>query len=1665
MRCIRAALFFAVAVQAAWGASLRWDSTSSTAWDLATSGNWYDTVSLTGGQLFHDGDAVAFDDTAGVTNLVEIAGAVAPASITVTTDTNSFTLAGSGKIAGLTGIVKTGTNVLTLAATGGNDFTGPVLVSGGVVRVGALGAFGATTGITVSAGGQVELNGVQQAVQKSFTVSGAGPDGLGAIVNSGVAVYGNSAVTFLTLADDATLGAVGPGTTDAGRWDIGIGGGLLQANGHTLTKVGAGAIVFRCPSDNLTNLVVLEGFAVCEDADASLGSNVSVAAGARVGAYNGRTVPTRVQLNGGTLSAWGGAASRWTGPIEMTADSFVDTEPRVGAYGAADIFVDGSVSGPAGLTKRGGQTLFLNGSNSYSGATVIENGGGRIVVSNATGRSLLGAVAIGHGVNNAGTARLDVLTSDVIDPLSDVSFNGEFGDWAYLVLFGTRQTVASLFGMTGAGVIENVESEGGFDTDCTLVVASDYDSQYNGYLRDKSSGSSLGRVVLVKEGPAELTLGSGFISTYSGGLTVSNGTVNLKSRYAAGTAPIVLAGGNLALDGIGLQEGEFGGGAINTDSPNSLRTTQLTTPRANTALDFNGNTTWAYTGYIVNTDTVSRTFTFAENVDDVTWLKIDDKVVLNDGGWNSPTIGNIILTPGLHRFDLRVWNGGGPGGPNASGWWSNTGLGVGWDLQGRGQAVMTNYEAIADSGNGALLQTDVVVTNPVVLKASASLRVSSAVGPTNSITGEISEDGGSRSITKIGAGALALNGVTTYTGPTTVEAGTLLVNGSLATESVVTVKSGAILGGRGSAGAVSVQTLGGIIGGSGGGPEETLTLSSLALGAGASSTTTVYITQGLTTNIVVVSGAGGFSVSGTIVIHVAGSGFGPATYDLIRYSGSLGGSISNFRLGSVPVELAGVSLQDSGSAIQLVVTSAGTPVWVGQPADSWDLAGTTNWRTSVTATPTSFDNGEPVIFDDTASNFTVNLAAQVGPSSLLVNVETNDYLFSGSGGITGAISFVKTGAGGVTISSTNSFTGPMVISGGTVRVASILDGGAPSPLGASSSAAENLYINGPTATLEYTGPSASINRMFTVGPSGGVINVATTGSLLTINGTGWNINGTLRKRGPGELHLVNYYFSYANAGTDIVVEEGKVSFDNDYWWHYPWEGATRGWMRIVVTGGSTLALPYNASFGFLVYPNNSSLEQIVVEEDSICTLGSNGAVYDGSYGSDGRYLVRGGTINGGGQMYSMYGFKVSSAASAVSGYIGVGWSTYFDGQTYSLDVADGAADPDLVMDGGISGNGATFHRTGDGRWLMRNTINSGAINLMGGITQIGDATREGSLGGAGTVSNAGILAFGQSVTATVLKAIAGPGTFVQLGTGTTVLAAANLYDGPTYVSNGTLLVNGSLSTGFVYVASGGTLGGTGTVAGSVVCSGSLAPGASVGAFIIGGTLEMIPGASLRLELGGSAQGTEYDYILAIGDVTLGGNLDVGFINGFEASVTPGEEFVVLESLAPIGGVFDNVAPGGTLTVAGQSFKVYYGADPGPYSPNQVTLVAVTADADSDGDGLTDGEEAGYGTDPGLFDSDGDGMGDGDEVVAGSNPLNADSIGYRIIQEKKVGGAVVILWSSVTNRSYVVLSSTNLVGPQTWTPAATVPTGGATTGYTNAAPGAAGLYQIRGQVAP
>jgi fibronectin-binding autotransporter adhesin len=94
------------------------------------------------------------------------------------------------------------------------------------------------------------------------------------------------------------------------------------------------------------------------------------------------------------------------------------------------------------------------------------------------------------------------------------------------------------------------------------------------------------------------------------------------------------------------------------------------------------------------------------------------------------------------------------------------------------------------------------VASGVRLNANATVNVTPGAAPELRVTGVISELGGSRSITKTGAGTMLTSANNTYTGTTTVSAGTLLANGSQA--GAFSVGPSGTLSGSGTVGATTV---------------------------------------------------------------------------------------------------------------------------------------------------------------------------------------------------------------------------------------------------------------------------------------------------------------------------------------------------------------------------------------------------------------------------------------------------------------------------------------------------------------------------------------------------------------------------------------------------------------------------------------------------------------------------------------------------------------------------------------------------------------------------------------------------------------------------------------------------------------------------------------------
>jgi len=313
-------------------------------------------------------------------------------------------------------------------------------------------------------------------------------------------------------------------------------------------------------------------------------------------------------------------------------------------------------------------------------------------------------------------------------------------------------------------------------------------------------------------------------------------------------------------------------------------------------------------------------------------------------------------------------------------------------------------------------------------------------------------------------------------------------------------------------------------------------------------------------------------------------------------------------------------------------------------------------------------------------------------------------------------------------------------------------------------------------------------------------------------------------------------------------------------------------------------------------------------------------------------------------------------------------------QVGDLASDNGAAGTLSVLVGGSVDAGATIlYRRGSidipGGTLSTNTLADGDAETH--LISISNANEIPAL----TVGASG----GSSVVAALIQdSTAGPGTVRKIGPGTLELVNANTYSGNTHIDGGTVLANNSAGSatgsGGVFIRDGGTLGGSGSIAGTVIVytGGSVAPGAPVGTLGVH-NIAFNPATTLVVEIAGT---NNSDALAAVDVANLGGTLDLVQVNGFTAS--PGDSFVIVSAVRLIDS-FDTVN-----FPDDQTWTIDY-----DYEAGTVT-VGVCADADADG--VCDANDVCPGADDNL-DTDSDGLPDGcDSCAAGAASGDANGDG-------------------------------------------------------------------------
>ena len=653
------------------------------------------------------------------------------------------------------------------------------------------------------------------------------------------------------------------------------------------------------------------------------------------------------------------------------------------------------------------------------------------------------------------------------------------------------------------------------------------------------------------------------------------------------------------------------------------------------------------------------------------------------------------------------------------------------------------------------------------------------------IYGKYDGNAGSLSLIKSGGGSFTLTGACIYSGTTTVNGGTLIISGSTASTATTTVTSGTLsLTGTGTLSSNTITIASGaLFNVSGRGSDfalasgKTLTAGraagfandvqgNLALTggtlniAGSGATAGTWTQTGNLTlnggsvkfdlNNVTTTGAGvndlvavtgNLTLTGStqIAVNKLGANLASGTYTLISCTGTLSGDAGTHLTLSGVTSTASrtYALNTTTHSVELVITDiAAHLVWTGADATQptfWDEGTTINWSGGPDG---KFVNGDFVVFDDTATSTSVEIQSFLLPEFVTFNNSlAKHYTLSGSaGGMGGDANLVKNGNGLVTISNTNSYSGPTAINAGTISVEHLSNIGTNGPLGSGTQII--LGDVSTTGTLQYTGANVTMDRLVTLAEGGGVLDVSNSAINQTLSGVISGAGG-LTKTGAGTLTLTGTnLFTGAttiNSGT-LALSNGAAIADSNA-------------VSLANTSGVSLVLNNSETIGSLAGGGGAGGNVILLGD---LTTGSNNAntSYAGVISGTGSILKHGsGTLTltgtntytgvthliGTGSCLSISalaningsssGFVAIQQGSTLQ-YTGTGTETrtgllYWNSGAATVDVTQATAKLTFDITGGLRDQ--TFTKAGAGQLTLSKStaINevTGNWNLTGGILE------------------------------------------------------------------------------------------------------------------------------------------------------------------------------------------------------------------------------------------------------------------------------------------------------------------------------------------------------------
>ena len=1318
-------------------------------------------LSLAGGSLATTG---SFASGRGVTLTGN--GVFAPSSGT--------TLTLNGVIGGAGALTQAGPGTLILGGT--NGYTGGTAVFGGTLRVAADGNLGDAAGVLALDAGTLATT-ASFASNRTVTLTGdvriapadatvltlAGPlAGTGALVKAGAGTlilaganrYGggtNIAAGVLQIAEDGNLGDADATLT---LTDGALATTASFTSNRSVTLAGNGTVT---PASGVT--LTLGGALSGAGALTKAGAGTLILTG--TSDYRGPTTVAEGALwigNGGTGGNLAGA---------------VTNEGTIGFDRADDVIAAGAITGGGALVQRGAGKLTLVGANSAGAGTSVEAGtlellGGVSLASDVvvrSGAALQGGVGGVAGgtiagtvtIESGGTLRAGMATAPDGHGLTMGGLTLSAGANLDVILGApTGGAVFSAGALTLGGVL-NVASAGNMAQGVYRIL------DYTRLVAD--NGLTLGNVptdfnYTIQQAPGQVNLAvlNSEMLYWNGAATTADGSL----RGGSGNWTSSPAQTNWLVPALDQARAWNGSFAVFSGAAGTVA---VANPVSVTGLQF------MVDGYVLSGGAIALEATSGQ-----TQVRVGDGTAA--GTAYRTTIGSTLTgTTGLRKTDLGT-------------------------LILTGDNNYTGDTSVAQGtlqiGNGGTTGT---ILGDVAVASGATLAFDR--GDTVRFAGNI---GGAGALTQAGAGTLVLTGTNSFTGGTTIAAGALQVgdggtDGALAG---AVRNNGVLVFDRADDSAVA-----GAISGSG-----TLTKA----GAGTLTLSGANSFTGATTvaaGTLAVSG-GTTLADGARVTLAAGAGL--RLVDADETIGSLAGA------GSVALNGRALRVGDDGTSTRFDGALAGAGRLVKAGSGTLTLAGTSDAAATSVDGGTLVAQGNGALADGSivavAAGATLDLQmtgtktlgalsgggdVRMNATTILVGSDQGSATFAGT--LSGSGGLGKIGAGMLTLSGANRFTGLTTVTAGELALGGSLAGDVEVQDGArlsgAGSVAQTVRVRD-GGTL--SGAQASGLTMGNLALDAGArlnvtLGAATGGGVFAVDGD-VVLDGTLSVTqaagfGAGVYRVIGYGGRLTDHGLDVA----------------PLSGGVAGGIQTAIAGQVNLLVESQNSMMQFWNGAQSTPSQTVQGGTGTWSAGgqtnwsnASGTIAQAWNGGLAIFQGAAGTVtvdNGAGQVratgmqFAQGGYRVEGGAVALEGsgraVIRVG------------DGSDAGADAVATIASVLTG-AAGMEKADRGRLILTGANRyTGGTTVSGGVLQIGDGGASGAI--VGDVTNNAALAFNLSGATQFDGAISGSGTLTQMGSGTLTLTSANSYAGGTTVAAGTLRVlsGAALGTGGLTIARGATL--------------------------------------------------------------------------------------------------------------------------------------------------------------------------------------------------------------------------------------------------------------------